>query len=77
MWKVIVLCAILGLTAAQKATFENYKVFRVTPITEEQLEILRQLENVHNEVSRIFNRKYRFRKSRNVFVELLAIFKRN
>ncbi|KMQ94422.1 zinc carboxypeptidase a 1 [Lasius niger] len=46
MWKVIVLCTILGLAIAQKARFNNYKVFRIIPNTEAQVEILRQLEEV-------------------------------
>ncbi|EFN83243.1 zinc carboxypeptidase isoform X2 [Harpegnathos saltator] len=44
MWKTILLCAFLGLAAAEKATFYNYKVFRLVPITEEHLEVLRHLE---------------------------------
>ncbi|KAL6261804.1 hypothetical protein P5V15_006891 [Pogonomyrmex californicus] len=46
MWKIIVLCTIVGLTAAQKAAFNNYKVFRLIPTSEAQLEILRELEEV-------------------------------
>lgn len=45
MWKIIVLCAIVGLTAAQKAVYNNYKVFRMVPSTETQLEFLQELEN--------------------------------
>lgn len=52
MWKVIVLCAIVSLAAAQKAVFNNYKVFKLIPTTETQLEILRQLENGYDGVSR-------------------------
>ncbi|XP_011877191.1 PREDICTED: zinc carboxypeptidase-like [Vollenhovia emeryi] len=45
MWKIIVLCAFVGLAAAQKAVYNNYKVFRMIPTTETQLEILQELEN--------------------------------
>lgn len=54
MWKVIVLCTILGLAIAQKARFNNYKVFRIIPNTEAQVEILRQLEEVPDGVSKSF-----------------------
>ncbi|KAL0122821.1 hypothetical protein PUN28_007478 [Cardiocondyla obscurior] len=43
MWKIIILCTIIGLITTEKATFHNYKVFRITPITTEQVELLRQL----------------------------------
>ncbi|XP_067211704.1 zinc carboxypeptidase [Linepithema humile] len=46
MWKIIVLCTIVGLAAAQKATFKNYKVFRIIPTTEAQVEILREFQEV-------------------------------
>jgi murein tripeptide amidase MpaA len=46
MWKIIVLCTIVGLTAAQKAVFNNYKVFRMIPTSQTQLEILRELEEI-------------------------------
>ncbi|XP_014486631.1 PREDICTED: zinc carboxypeptidase-like [Dinoponera quadriceps] len=46
MWKAILLCAFVGLATAQKATFNNYKVFRIMPITGKQVELLRQLEEI-------------------------------
>ncbi|XP_032691436.1 zinc carboxypeptidase-like isoform X2 [Odontomachus brunneus] len=46
MWKAILLCALVGLSAAHKASFENYKVFRIVPVTQKQVEFLRQLENL-------------------------------
>ncbi|EFN74039.1 Zinc carboxypeptidase A 1 [Camponotus floridanus] len=46
MWKAIVLCTILSLAIAQKARFDNYKVFSIIPTTEAQLEILRGLEEI-------------------------------
>ncbi|KAL6434374.1 hypothetical protein ACFW04_006055 [Cataglyphis niger] len=46
MWKIIVLCTILGLAIAEKARFNNYKVFRIIPTTEAQVEILRELEEI-------------------------------
>ncbi|XP_011160261.1 zinc carboxypeptidase [Solenopsis invicta] len=48
MWKIIVLCAIVGLTTAQKALYNNYKVFKLIPTTETQLEILQELENAYD-----------------------------
>lgn len=53
MWKIIVLCTVC-LTAAQKATFNNYKVFRIIPTTEAQINKLHQLEAIHDGVSRSF-----------------------
>ncbi|XP_014486643.1 PREDICTED: zinc carboxypeptidase-like [Dinoponera quadriceps] len=46
MWKTILLCAFLGLAAAQKATFNNYKIFKILPTTEKQVQLLQQLEQV-------------------------------
>lgn len=54
MWKIIVLCAIVGLAAAQKAVYNNYKVFRMIPTTKTQLEILQELENGYDGVSKFF-----------------------
>lgn len=59
MWKVILLCAFVGLSAVeQKASFENYKVFRIVPVTEKQVQLLRQLEDITDGVSGRFNCKY-------------------
>ena len=59
MWKIIVLCAIVSqaYTAqeVQKATFTNYKVFRIVPITEAQVEILREFQEVPDGVSTNIN----------------------
>ncbi|XP_072767276.1 uncharacterized protein [Anoplolepis gracilipes] len=46
MWKAVVLCTFLGLAVAQRATFNNYKVFRIIPTTEPQVKILRELEDL-------------------------------
>lgn len=54
MSKIIVLCTILCLVAAQKATFNNYKVFRIIPTTETQVNKLQQLEAIPDGVSRFF-----------------------
>lgn len=54
MWKVIVLCAILSLAIAQKARFNDYKVFRIIPTTEVQVQILRGLEEITDGVSEFF-----------------------
>ncbi|KAL6261581.1 hypothetical protein P5V15_006667 [Pogonomyrmex californicus] len=43
MWKIIILCSVLGLVAAEQATFENFKVFRVATTTKEQVDSLNQL----------------------------------
>lgn len=53
MWKTIVFCAVLCLAAAEQATFENYKVFRITPNTENQVEVLQQLQEISDGVSRL------------------------
>ncbi|XP_011690613.1 PREDICTED: zinc carboxypeptidase isoform X2 [Wasmannia auropunctata] len=46
MSKIIVLCMIVWLAAAQKATFNNYKVFRIIPTTEAQVNKLHLLEAI-------------------------------
>ncbi|XP_077257112.1 zinc carboxypeptidase-like isoform X1 [Temnothorax americanus] len=46
MSKIIVLCTIVCLAAAQKATFNNYKVFRFIPSTEAQVNELQQLGTI-------------------------------
>lgn len=53
-WKIIVLCVIVGLAAAEKAIYSNYKVFRINPTTEAQLKYLKELENLYNGVSKFF-----------------------
>lgn len=45
---------ILCLVVAQKATFNNYKVFRIIPTTETQVHKLQQLEAIPDGVSRFF-----------------------
>ncbi|XP_017893176.1 zinc carboxypeptidase-like [Ceratina calcarata] len=42
MWKLIFL-AVLALATAEQVKYDNYKVFRVVPQTEEQLEAVKQL----------------------------------
>ncbi|KAK2589253.1 hypothetical protein KPH14_007814 [Odynerus spinipes] len=44
MYKLLVL-VFVALAAAQKASYENYKVFRVLPLQESQLNVLRQIED--------------------------------
>ncbi|XP_011160937.1 zinc carboxypeptidase [Solenopsis invicta] len=51
MWRTIILCAVIGLIAAEKATFHNYKVFRITPTTNEHVELLRELPEIADEFS--------------------------
>ncbi|XP_011160936.1 zinc carboxypeptidase [Solenopsis invicta] len=43
MWKIIILCTVVGLVAAEQATYENYKVFKVIATTQAQAESLNQL----------------------------------
>ncbi|XP_012531386.1 zinc carboxypeptidase [Monomorium pharaonis] len=50
MW-IIILYTIIGLITAEKATFHNYKVFRITPTTNEHVELLRQLPTIPDEFS--------------------------
>lgn len=57
MWKIIMLCAIVGLTVGQKALYDNYKVFRMIPTTKTQLEILHEMEN-DGAVSKFLNYRY-------------------
>lgn len=45
---------IVYLVAAQKATFNNYKVFRIIPTTEVQVNKLQQLEAIPDGVSKFF-----------------------
>ncbi|KAH0947740.1 hypothetical protein HN011_000538 [Eciton burchellii] len=44
MWKILVLCTIVGVATAEIATFNNYKVFRIIPSSVAQVEALRQLD---------------------------------
>lgn len=53
MWSIIALNMIVSLTA-QKATFDNYKVFSIVPTKEEQIEQLYQMIQIHDGVSRSF-----------------------
>ncbi|KAL6261344.1 hypothetical protein P5V15_006441 [Pogonomyrmex californicus] len=46
MWKTIILCAIVNLIIAEN--FRNYKVFRITPTTKAQVELLHQLSEIHD-----------------------------
>lgn len=73
MWKIIVLCAIVGLAAAQKAVYNNYKVFRMIPTTKTQLEILQQLENGYDGVSKfLLNYILQIQvQIKNIYMELL------
>ncbi|XP_072766471.1 LOW QUALITY PROTEIN: zinc carboxypeptidase-like [Anoplolepis gracilipes] len=46
MWKIIISCIIVSLMAAQKATFVNYKIFRILPTTKMQADELHRLEEI-------------------------------
>jgi len=43
---------IVIMVIAQKATYENYKVFRITPTTEKQLKLIHKLRQFRDRVSR-------------------------
>ncbi|KAG5343652.1 CBPA1 carboxypeptidase, partial [Acromyrmex heyeri] len=43
MWKLTVLSTIVIIITAQKATYDNYKVFRITPTTQKHITLLREL----------------------------------
>lgn len=60
MSKIIVLCTFVCLVAAQKATFNNYKVLRIIPTTT-QVNKLRQLEAILDGVDS-FKYKYKHEK---------------
>jgi len=45
MWKLIILCMV-GLVAAEEATFENYKVFQIATTTQEQADLLNQVADL-------------------------------
>ncbi|KAL0101516.1 hypothetical protein PUN28_018972 [Cardiocondyla obscurior] len=45
MWKLILFCTV-GLVAAEQATFENYKVFKIATATQAQANLLNQLAEV-------------------------------
>ncbi|XP_011705384.1 PREDICTED: zinc carboxypeptidase A 1-like, partial [Wasmannia auropunctata] len=47
MWKIIILCTIVGLVAAEQVTYDNYKVFRITVTTQMQAALLNQFADIH------------------------------
>lgn len=49
MWKLIFV-ALVALATAEKVKYNNYQVFRVTPQTEEQVEVIRNLEEISDGV---------------------------
>lgn len=51
MWKIIAICMIVSLVAAHKATYVNYKVFRIIPTTEAQIEKLHEFQKIFDGVS--------------------------
>lgn len=53
MWKLIILCMV-GLVAAEEATFENYKVFQIATTTQKQADLLNQLADLSDGVSTFF-----------------------
>ena len=51
MMRTLVFAALVAFAASEKASFENYQVFRVVPENLEQLELLNQLEGLNEGVS--------------------------
>lgn len=47
---------------AQKASYENYKVFRITPTTEKQIRLVRQFGKFHDKVSKPLTYKYEYKR---------------
>lgn len=45
MLRTIIFIAFVALASSEKTSFENYKVFRIVPSTQEQLNVLKQLES--------------------------------
>jgi len=52
MWKIIILCTIVDLVSAEQATFDNYKVFKIPTTTQAQVELLNQLAEIPDGVSK-------------------------
>lgn len=53
MLRTIVFVALVAFATAEKVTFENYKVFRVIPSSQEQLDLLKHLEGLNEGVSNV------------------------
>lgn len=49
--RMLILIALVAVATAQKVQYDNYKVFRVTPNTEEQFQLISNLEDVSDGVS--------------------------
>lgn len=67
IWKITALSTIMIIITAQKAIYENYKVFRVTPITIKQMILLRQLTQFRDRVSTLFRYMCKHQKSVHFF----------
>jgi len=50
MWKLTVLSTIVIIITAQKATYDNYKIFRITPTTQKHITLLHELTQFHDRV---------------------------
>lgn len=46
MLRIIILTIFVTLVSAEKVSYENYKVFRITPSNLVEVEFLKQLENL-------------------------------
>ena len=55
MWKPLALYSIFAAVVASTKTYDNYKVFTITPTTDEQVRFLHRLANrEYNDVSNTF-----------------------
>lgn len=59
----------VAFITAEKASFENFKVFRIIPKNDEQLNMLKEFENYEGSVSIYYFIKKR---KKNVFLIILA-----
>lgn len=51
MLKLLLLGALVAFATSEKVTYDGYKVYRVTPRTEKQLELLQSVESPSKRVS--------------------------
>lgn len=51
----------VGMVAAHQATYENYKVFKITPTTQTQADFLNSLVEHFDGVSKAFHLQYKER----------------
>lgn len=49
MMRLLVAIAFVAFATAEKVAYDNYKVYRILPSSEEHLEVLKQLENLEGD----------------------------